>query len=144
MFLFKSFLYKFTLDISNHDLSDWQVEKSVLKSETLKLFLINNHVLFVFTFLSVQFKYSVQHCVFIKLWSVHVTCFHSPSHFLLSGYLLCTPNNSNSCYLKLFFELSGVDCTLFYGCNHTLIYYFSDMILFFCKKTNVDIQMIYC
>ena len=53
-------------------------------------------------FLSVQFKYSVQHCIFIKLGSVHVTCIHSPSHFLLCGYLLRTPDNLNSHKLELF------------------------------------------
>ena len=35
----RSFLYKSTLDNSNHTLSAWQLKKSVLQSETLKLFL---------------------------------------------------------------------------------------------------------
>ena len=47
----------------------------------------NLHIFFVSSFLSVQFKYSVQHCVLIKFWSVHVTCFHSSSHFFsFSGF----------------------------------------------------------
>ena len=27
----------------------------------------------------------------MRFWSVHVTCIHSPSHFLISGYFLQTP-----------------------------------------------------
>ena len=57
---------------------------------------------------------SVQHCVRIKfwrrpLWSVHFAHLHSfPIPFLISGYLLQTPANSNPFPFSL--ELSGADC----------------------------------
>ena len=54
---------------------------------------------------SVPFKYSVQHCVYIRL---HVTCIHSPPHFRLFA---STPHNSNLIVVFPWsFELSGVDC----------------------------------
>ena len=44
----------------------WQVKNGVLQSKTLNLILIYR-VFFVFTFLSVQFKYSLQPCILFKL-----------------------------------------------------------------------------
>ena len=67
------FPYNFTLDLSNHVLSSWQIEKKkkhLLQSNTLNLFknICVNPVFFVcYTFFSVHFKYNVQPCIVIKL-----------------------------------------------------------------------------
>ena len=69
------FPYNFTLDLSNHVLSAWQIEKKkkhLLQSNTLNLFknICVNPVFFVcytFLFTSVHFKYNVQPCIVIKL-----------------------------------------------------------------------------
>ena len=64
-------------------------EPFLFLSETLNLFQNNR----VFTFLSLQFKYSVHHCILFCLLAF-------PPHpflyfFFISGYLLRTPDNSN-------------------------------------------------
>ena len=47
---------------------------------------------FVFTFLSLQFKFSVHACILCYLIAFPS---HPIAYFLASGYLLETPNNSN-------------------------------------------------
>ena len=94
---------------------------SLLQPETLNLIKIKTSVCsFVFTFLSVQFKCSVQPCIFIKIcrlwfrlilfskyhyisfcpWSqvymvLILIAFLHHRYFLIFGYLLRTPDNSN-------------------------------------------------
>ena len=59
-------------------------------------------------------KYSVQHCEFIKFWSVHVTCIHS-SHPIFLFPVICfeLPLTRTFFDFPRRFELSGVDCTSF-------------------------------
>ena len=80
--------YNFTLSNSNHAFS---LTKRDCSPKHLNYF--NNHVFFVFTFLSVQFEYSVPHCVLIKFEVCMLLAFIPPSHFLISGYLLLTPDD---------------------------------------------------
>ena len=47
---------------------------------------------FVFTFLSLQFKFSVHSCIICRL--IAFPC-HPFAYFLTSGYLFQTPDNSN-------------------------------------------------
>ena len=79
MFPFRSLLRNFTLDNSNHTLTPDKSKKVYCSPKHWNY--LNPRISFVFSFLSVQFKYSVQHCVLIKFWSLHLTCFHSSSHF---------------------------------------------------------------
>ena len=65
-----------------------QEKKRVLKSETLNLF--QN---FVFTFLSLQFKFRVHPCIVLCCLIAFLP--HPFAYFLTSGYLLQTPDNSN-------------------------------------------------
>ena len=105
LFPFISFLHKFNLDNSNHDLSSRQVEKKCTAVRNIEIILTTMYTFSLpFCF---QFKYSVQNCVFIKFWSVPVACIHSPSHFLISGYLLRPPDNSNLFRLPLKIRVIG-------------------------------------
>ena len=74
----------------------------------------NNHLFFVFTFLSVQFKYSsVQHCVFIKFCMFLAFIPHPISSFrVICFILLITQTPAGSNFFSERFKLSGVDCTL--------------------------------
>ena len=73
-------------------------------SETLNLFQNNR----VFTFLSLQFKYSVHHCILFSLLAFPP---HPFPYFLISGYLLRTLDNSNFFFdFPRRFELSGNIC----------------------------------
>ena len=63
---------------------------------------------FVFTFLSLQFKFSVHPCILFCLLAFPP---HPFPYFLISGYLLRTPDNSNFFFdFPRRFELSGVIC----------------------------------
>ena len=73
----------------------WPRDKSgknrVLKSGTLNVFQ-NNLYFTIFTFLSLQFKFSVHSCILCCLIAFPS---HPFAYFLTSGYLLQTPDNSN-------------------------------------------------
>ena len=54
------------------------------------------HVFLVFTFLLVQYKYSVQHCLFMKPWNVHVILFMFIAHPISFELVITqTPPNLN-------------------------------------------------
>ena len=82
----------------------------------------NNHELC--TLMSVQFKYSVQHWVFIKPWSVRVTWIHSPSHSLLVLVIYFELWLTQTIFnFPWRFELSGVDCRHISWVDHELSVY---------------------
>ena len=78
LFRFRSFLCKFTLDNWNHVVIEpWQC--------------------FVFTFLSFQFKFRVHSCILGRLIASPPPPHPHPfAYFVISGYLLQTPDNSNT------------------------------------------------
>ena len=132
----RQFQYNFTLDNSNHALSARQVRKKkqqCTEVRTFNLSIKQQCQFFVFTFMSLQFKFSVHSCILIKLcclifFKIYISCcpkcevcmiLASPlpfAYFLISVHLLRTPDNSNSVLVtrtffnfRTRFELSGVD-----------------------------------
>ena len=90
---FSSFLYNFTLDNSNHVVSSWQVGKeSCTEVRNIEFISRQPSKFFVFTFCSLQFKFSVHSCILCYLI---VFPSHPFAYLLTSGYLLQTPHNFN-------------------------------------------------
>ena len=85
----------------------WPRDKSgknrVLKSRTLNVFQ-NNLYFTIFTFLSLQFKFSVHSCI---LRCLIAFLSHPFAYFLTSGYLLQTPDNSNFFWFPLRVRIIG-------------------------------------
>ena len=84
----------FTLDNSNHAISAWQVRRKKPCTEVRDIRFISKQPskFFVFTFLSLEFKFSVHSCIHCSLTAV---ASHRFAYFLTSGYLHRTPDNSN-------------------------------------------------
>ena len=110
LFSFRSFLYNFILENSNHVFSAREVgeNKRCTKSEILNLFQNNRVDSLSLLLLSLQLKLSVHpyieqalllninHILLPLKWRVHDSCIPSPSIcFLVYRYLLWTPDNSN-------------------------------------------------
>ena len=93
MFLLISFLYNFTLDNSNHVISGWHLSRKKPCTDVRNIELISKQPsqVFVFTFLSLQFKFRVHSCLLCCLIAFPS---HPFAYFLTSGYLLQTPDNS--------------------------------------------------
>ena len=91
-FPFRPFLYSFTLDNSKHAISSWQVRKKKPCTEVQDIEFISKQPrqFFVFTFLSLQFKFSVHSCILCCLVAFPP---HPFAYFLISGYLLQTLDN---------------------------------------------------
>ena len=88
-FPYRSFLYKFTLDNSNHALSTWEVEKKCTAVKNINIILT--------TMLSSSVKFNTLSMASTGyLLSIKGNCIHFPSHFLIFGYLLPTPDTSIS------------------------------------------------
>ena len=85
-FPYKSFLYKFTLDNSNHA-STWEVEKKCTAVQNINIILT--------TMLSSSVKFNTLFSTGY-LSNIKVKCIHSPSHFVMFCYLLLTPDTSIS------------------------------------------------
>ena len=85
-FPYRSFLYKFTLDNSNH-VSTWEVEKKCTAVQNINIILT--------TMLSSSVKFNTLSSTGY-LSRIKVNCIHSPSHFLIFGYLLLTTDTSIS------------------------------------------------